>query len=293
LFESCTRLHRAIGDRLTVTRQPAGLTANELAGANASQIDGWLVPQPWPAIVDDARQRAGLPSVLARTSKVLAHSPLQFYVWNDRAAVLAPRCSGGRVGWKCLGDGAGTPWPALGGQALWGTVKPGHGDAIQGAGLLAIGQATAAYFGRTDISATDLDDDGFRAWFARLERAVPTFAPPEGSPAQAMVVQGPSAFDAAVALEVEIRPLLAQSPARASQLRVVDATPATDAEVVFVSPRDARHAAGLRAIVTGATGRRALVAAGWRAGGISGARPRIDAGTLAALRDIWRSVTGH
>ena len=54
-------------------------------------------------------------------------------------------------------------------------MKPGHADAsTDGQGLLVLGQAAADYFGRTDLSTLDLDDDNdFQQWLVGLERAVP------------------------------------------------------------------------------------------------------------------------
>jgi hypothetical protein len=180
-------------------------------------------------------------------------------------------------------------------------VKPGHAPpASDDIGLLVIGQAVAGWFGRVDVSAADLDDDGFQRWFGGLERAVPSAA---GSPLETMLVTGPAAFDAAGTTEAEAAPLVARS-ARQSSLVLLYPSPMATADVVLAAPGGDGRSASLRT-VTGGGGRRALAAAGWRVPG----QPRADgvpdspalpatsglpsAGLLDALRGRWHEVTGR
>jgi hypothetical protein len=295
LADVCTRLQQAAGSRLQVHTGPPGALADALSSSTteAVRFDGWLVPAPWPAIVNDARRRSGQPAALRTASAPLAHSPLVLVMWTERARVLAARCPNAAITWKCVGDNAGTAWGAIGGQTAWGPIKPGHADAAAtGEGLLALGQATASYFGRPDLSAADLEDDGYQSWLARLERAIPNFTPAGDTPLQAMAVQGPSAYDVVGTTEAEAKPLLAVSARR--DLQLLASPPDADLAVVLVAPTGARHADVLRKLVTGSKGRDAFTATGWRAGAPPAAhRGEPDAGTLAALRAEWRRVTGR
>jgi hypothetical protein len=289
--------------RLTV--EPAGATADRLVGEDADPgVDGWLVTAPWPELVDLERRARALPALFTGDRPVLARSPLTLAVWKDRAAALGSRCPPpAGVGWKCLGDAAGTTgWAAVGGRPEWGPVKPGHAQpASDDVGLLVLGQAVADWFGRVDVSAADLDDDGFQRWFSGLERAVPSSS---GSPLETMLVTGPAAFDAAGTTEAEAAPLLARS-ARRSSLVLLYPSPMATADVVLAAPGGGGASASLRAVVGGGGGRRALAAAGWRVPGQARAdgvpdTPALPAtsglpspGLLDALRARWHEVTGR
>src|SRR6266508_5767960 len=62
LEEACTELDDAVGG-LDVTVEPAGDTLKRLIALGDSEVDepgldGWLVPGPWPQIVDIVRGQA-------------------------------------------------------------------------------------------------------------------------------------------------------------------------------------------------------------------------------------------
>jgi hypothetical protein len=299
LDAACSRMAEQ-DDRLMLTVEPAGVTADRLAsvqGADAG-LDGWLVPAPWPDIVDGRRRARALPALFAGERPTVARSPLVLAVWKDRAAALGTRCPPpAGLGWRCLGEAAGTPggWSAVGGRPEWGPVKPGHASPdTDGIGLLVLGQAVAGWFGRADLSTADLEDEAFTRWFAGLERAVPTAA---GSPLQSMVVVGPAAFDAAGTIEAEAGPLVAAS-ARRDALTLLYPSPMATADVVLATAGEQRVASSLRDVVRGDDGRRALTDAGWRVG--AGSRPDApplaassglpSPGLLDALRGRWREV---
>ena len=293
-------------DRIRLTLETAGTTADRLVDADGDLgLDGWLTTGPWPVIVDQQRQAAGRTSLFAAPSPIVARSPLVIAVWKDRAGVLGPRC-GGTVGWRCLGEAAGTAggWAAIGGRPEWGSVKVGHAPpASDAVGLLVLGQAVAGWFGRSDLATIDLEDGEFQGWFASLERSV---RPSAGSPLEAMLVTGPSAYDAAGTTEAEAGPLLARSQsARGSQVDLLYPSPMATADVVLASPTggdDAR--ATLRRLVEGADGRQALATAGWRVDGEALPQGVPDTpplppdsglpspGLLDALRTRWHEVTG-
>ena len=289
----CDRLAGDRDRRVELTVEAAATTAGRLARLGPGQgldLDGWLVPAPWPQMVAEERERAGLEGVLA-TGEVLARSPVVLAVWPDRAAALRPHCGDQDPGWRCLGDVAGRSWDTLGGPATWGPVKPGHAHPSTATGIAVLGAATAAFFGRADLSSADLETDEYRAWLLRLEREQPSRPP---SPLEAMVVRGPSAFDAVGTLEAEAGPLLARS-ARPDKPRLLYPSPVATADVVLATAAT-RAGTLLSELVAGDDGRRALARSGWRvtgeapAAGVPGtpALPPTSglpaAGVLSALR---------
>src|SRR5205807_533197 len=101
----------ALEDRAIVTVEPAGTTAQRLAGVAAGAdpgLDGWLALQPWPALVDNARSRAAAPTLFASSAPApVARSPLTVAIWPDRLRVAQTACGNTPVTWKCLGTVAG------------------------------------------------------------------------------------------------------------------------------------------------------------------------------------------
>ena len=232
----------------------------------------------------------------------MARSPLVLVAAKDRAAALGPRCPGGTVGWKCLGEAATTDggWAAVAGRLDWGPVKPGYASPrSDGVGALVLGQAVASWFGRTDLSTTDLDDDGFRRWFAGLARAVP----PEAS-LTTLLVRGPGAVDVVGTTEAEAGPLLAAS-ARRDSLTLLYPSPMATADLVIATPGTGGPSESLASAVRSDAGAEAIAAAGWRVDGQKRAEgvpdgpplPATDGlpspGLLDALRVRWAEVTGR
>jgi hypothetical protein len=293
----CSQIQRD-DDRIQVTVEAAGATADkveELPGdPHDLGIDGWLVSAPWPDIVDGARRARALPSVFGppATRPVLARSPLVIAAWNDRVGALRTHCQTPAIGWKCIGDAAATPggWAAIGGRPEWGPVKPGHADPVNDFGLEVLGQAAADWFGRSDLSSIDLDDDAFSRWFSGLERAVP---PSGTSPLNLMLVTGPAAYDAVGTTEAEAFPLLARSPRRNS-LELLYPSPMVTADIVLATPTATESATrSLRAVVSGPAAKQAFTDAGWKAPGAPGSGSLPPPGFLDALRTRWHSVTGR
>ena len=257
----CDALAEEAATQVDATVEEAAVTADRLVALPPGRpvpLDGWLVPGPWPTIVAEAREREGLAPLLS-PGPVLARSPVVLAVWPDRAKVLEPRCQNGAPGWKCVGEVAGDDWTSLGGQPTWGPVKPGHPPLTTAAGLAVLGTATVAYFGRPDLSRSDLEDDGYRTWLSALERAVPSTP---ASPVETMLVRGPAAFDAVGALEAEAGPLVAAS-ARPDKPLLLYPAPVATADVVLGTP-GGKAGQLLAEVVAGSEGRRALAAAGWR-----------------------------
>ncbi len=282
------------GKDLTVSVEPAATTAARLSTDDAggpSSIDGWLVPSPWPEIVQASRQRAGLEPRL-EAGPTLARSPLVLAVWPDKLNVLRPRCSG-QVSWQCWGEVSGQPAAQ---------IKPGHADVNEAVGLATVGAATAGFFGRADLVRADLEEnDQYRSWLARLEKAVPTFQPSSGTAVRDMLVKGPAAFDAVATTEAEAAPLVATA-ARLVKPMVIYPSPVTTVDVVLATVPGSRSKR-LSAAAGGDDGLDALAAAGWRvakrrpADGIP-SQPELppssglpDAGILEFLRTLSKEVT--
>jgi hypothetical protein len=291
---------------LEIVTEAAGVSADELATVPDDQlrelsVDGWLTLSREAEIVRDERERAALEPVIGASSDRIARSPLIIGIWRDRAATLAPSCAGDTVTWKCIGEVAGRPWTETGGPSTWGVVKPGHADpATTGEGLLVIGQAASDdYDGRTDLSIDDYADDGFLEWFSRLENGV------RSVPFDQMLAAGPALIDMVGTTEAEAGPALARaSRDRRSQVALLYPASVATADVVYAPVEGAAGADDLHDLVTGDDGRAALARAGWRvdgeprAAGVRGT-PKLsdgdhlpDAGSLQALLETWREVTG-
>jgi hypothetical protein len=305
LEPACRQLEEAGDSRLQVTVEAAGSTAARLVASDADPgLDGWLVTAPWPDMVDLQRQARARQPLFGSDRPRLARSPLVMVVAKERAAALAPRCPGGTVGWRCLGEAAATEggWAAVGGRPEWGPVKPGHASpGTDGIGALVLAQAVAAWFGRADLSTVDLEDDAFQRWFAALERAVPASS---SSPLTTLLVTGPAAVDAVGTTEAEAGPLLAQS-ARRDALTLLYPSPMATADVVLATPAGGGPREAVTRAVGGDDGKEALAAAGWRVDGQRRAEGVPDSpplatgdglpppGLIEALRVRWREVTGR
>ena len=284
----------ALKEDLTVSVEPAGVTADRLAKDGTDgpvSIDGWLVPSPWPEIVQASRRRAGLEPQL-EAGPTLGRSPLVLAVWPDKLNVLRQLCGGGEVTWKCWGEVSGQPAAE---------VKPGHADVNEAVGVATVGAATVGYFGRAELARIDLEEnDAYRSWLARLERAVPTFRT-VGTAVRDMLLKGPAAFDAVGTSEAEAAPLVATS-ARPVKPMVIYPSPVTTVDVVLATSPGGRAGQMTRS-VGGDAGLDALARSGWRvprrrpANGIP-SQPELpaagglpDAGILEFLRTLSKEVT--
>ena len=282
------------------------LSALDFDGASATgtaAIDGWLVPEPWPQMVAEARQRAGsAASSLSDASAVVARSPLVLAVWNDRRDALSARCPAATITWRCIGDVAGTAWGSTGVQSTWGAVKPGHPTPDQTAvGLLVLGQATSGYFGRATFASNDFADPAFRSWFERLERAVPTFPVPPRTPLDDMLFSGPASFDLTGSTEAAAGPAITSSRDR-DRTTILYPAPLTTADVVLAPVAGSPAGDRLMKLIESKDGLRALAQAGWRVDGQPLAAGVPDqpsllvdsnvpkAGVLQALRSLWNQV---
>lgn len=278
--------------RVEVRVEEAAVTEAELARTETPpEIDAWLTFAPFATIVGEERQRAGRFPVLDEATAPLAWSPLTMVVWKDREAVLTARC-GGEITWRCVGEVGGAPWAELAGPTTWGPVKPGHPTPETTAvGLLVLGQAAGSYFGSPDYASNDFTDPAFRAWFERLERAVPSFPPPPRTPLDEMLSKGPATFDLAGSTEAAAVPAAGRSRDR-ERLSVLYPSPRATAEVVLVPVAGSDAGGRVEKLFTSDEAVTAFTGAGWLVDPAT--RPTDDGlprpGVLQALRSLWVEV---
>lgn len=287
-----------------VVVEPAGQTADRLVALNGDQgIDGWLTTAPWPAIAEQQRQAKSLPALFrSATPPVVARSPLVMAVWPDRAQAVAANCPNAVVGWKCAGEVAGKKlWSGVkGGQQAWGPVKVAFGDPANSAvGLLVLAHATSDYFGRTDLSRADLENDGYIDWLSGLHAAVPLRLPAFSE----VLVAGPAVEDIYGATEADVAPALAAA-ARPIKPNLLYPSPVMTADLVLATV-PGRVGDRVRDALDGAV-KDMLPKYGWRVPGASVERKGTsttaatiplpagnnlpDAGLLDALRAAWKAA---
>ncbi len=293
LGQVCEDLDTSFPGRVDVTIEPAGTTADRLRRLDGDpEVDGWLVVDPWPALVDEARRAASLPPIFAAGPPPVARSPLMIVAWKDRADALAPTCpTAGTIEWRCVGEAAGQPWKGRNGQEVWGDVKVGHADpAADGTGLLVLGQATVDWFGgRTDLSTFDLDDDGYQRWLSGLERPMP---PSPRSPLDRMLQIGRAAYDFVGTTEAEAVKV-DSAASRDALTKIYPSSMATADVVLALTPGSRGDRLG---DIVGDRAREGLTDTGWKAPDAAGLPPANglpSPGLLDALRAKAREVTGR
>lgn len=225
--EACQSL---AGDSVNVAIEGPSTTSANLT-QSTTDVDAWIVPSPWPTIVDSRRRRAGLAPLFGGPAPVLGRSPIQLVVWNDRAAILTSHCSrssgakngAAAIDGRCVGDASGQPWASIGGSSTWGKVKLGLSDPIlTGTGASLLGATVRSYFGRTTLSLADLNnDDAFAVWFERLVASAKGRATID-APLRRMLSQGPSANDIVATTEAEVASILAKNSTKATLIRTID-----------------------------------------------------------------------
>lgn len=302
LAAACGRL--AARDRsITLVVEDEGVSTDRLsalAGANTGAgFDAWLVAAPWPSVVADNRaQRGSGGAVLGRSSRVLARSPAVIVARDTRATALQSACTGA-VTWSCIGRFAGSAWTEAGGQATWGTVKPGLAAPDRGSGLVVLSQAVASQVRTSNWASNDLDDPTNSAWFDQLVGQARRSGVGGQTPLSRLLVV-PASFAAVGALESEAGPAVARAADRSS-LRVIYPEPVTTADVTLTPPVGGDAGRMLQRIGPSRVSD-ALAATGWRVPGRSpvdgvGAGPALprssglpSAGALQNLSDRWELV---
>lgn len=239
--------------RYQVVSEEAAITAERLAKDAAVDFDVWVVEEPWPGMVDDARTRAGLEPLFAHAKPPVARSPL----------VAVGPSSLKDCNWRCLGDRAPKD------------LRVGSRRLTTGVGTLELGAAAAGYLGRSDFASNDLDTT-FDAWIGGFAGAVQVSNDPV-----IRLLQSPAFFDVALSYEADATLLLHQATAdRKAGLDLLYPAPVAYVDVAVV---DIGGALATRAGDVPSSLATALLQQGWQAPAATpNGLPR--AGVLVALR---------
>lgn len=276
---------------VNVTVEPAGQTVGRaVAQGGAGNIDGWLTAASWPEILEQRRRAKALPALFTVTMPaVLGRSRVALAVWPDRAQALGQNCPNQQVGWKCLGEVAGQDlWRNVkGGSEQWGPVKIAMGDPDERAlGAIAFAAATVDYFGRSDLSTLDFEDDGFRDWVSDLKAHTPLAT--RSPDITTVLARGPAVADVFVGVEADVLPAVEASRRQLKPTVLYPSPVVTFDLVLAVVP--GRAGERLNEIVRGAVDKH-LTVKGWQAPGTApGALP--DPGVIDALRQVWKEAAG-
>jgi hypothetical protein len=282
LLDVCMALQASHPD-LDVTIEPAGVTLDDLAAlADPADAPLWLTIDPYPAMVDVARQVRSADPVDADVVAVGASQLGIAFPLDDPgyAAALAAHCPDAPM-WRCLGDNAGAKWSDLGGATAWGRLRPSFGDVDNSAlALASLANALAGYFGDADVTRNRWEtDSSFLAWFRRLSNTSQSAALSGGTPLRTMATR--PALDAAATATFEVTTI----DATGDRFELNYPEPEMWVQAVIATPPGVAAPDDLTADVT------ALLAAdGW--GGPGSAGPSLpSASTLLALRAFWNEAT--
>ena len=259
-----------------VTVEPPGRTADRLADGEGLGADVWVTTTPWPAMVRAARRDARIGEV----GPPLASTDLVTVALSSRRDALRGVCPE-PIGWKCVGDLAGTTNLSIGGR----TVGVGIDSIDTTSGLLSAGAAATGYFDAAGLpggsfARNDLDDDpGFGDWFARLAaNSKVSGQVGSGSPLQSYLFT-----QAGASMVTELRAVAAGS---------ID-TAAVPLVAMSFSPTVTTHAVVVGDVKADLRDRlaRSLRESGWSAPTAASADAATglpNSGVMVALRDRWR-----
>jgi hypothetical protein len=203
----CSTELAAACDAIGGTVEDAATTASRLISGDPDDVDVWIAPAPWPAMVDDARTRAGRDALFEHTT-VVARSPISIVAGGDP----------GDCGWRCIGDGADT----------LGMPAP-----TSGFGLLVLGAAASDWFGTSDFAANDFDP-AFRSWITGVVDRIVVIDDPV-----TRILQSRAFFDLAVSYEASARATLdAASADRKDGLSLQYPQPVTSLDATVAAVED-------------------------------------------------------
>jgi hypothetical protein len=253
----------------------ASAYAELVAISEADAPDAWLTVAPWPAMVDDTRQRAGRTPLFAAATSAVAITDLTWLAWNDRADVLEDAC--GTVTWTCLVDSDGT-WGDLGGADSWGTIAIGVRDpSTTATGVLTVHAALGDRLG-TPFPANEVNTLETVRWLRDVAELLPDLNPAQGSALAAMLAVGPAAFGGVIDTSAAVAEAEVTATARQGQLRrlPVSSAPPVVAVVAGDGAGDVAGAAGSR-----------LRDAGWSPAGAAALDGVPDAGVMVTVWTTW------
>ena len=204
--------------------EPAGETVDRVVAEDLG-ADGWLTLDPLPEMANVAREQDGRGPIFDDPHGTGFTTDLAVVAHPLRAPTFESACSG-EIDWICLGDLAGDAWSDHGGEPGWGEIKVGIDDLDSASGLLVAAQAVAAHLELDTFATNDLESSDADRWAGRF-----VF---ESDALAALVTQGPGAFSAVGALDVEAQSF-AQTP-RGADLAIFYPAPMYRPEVVLVAP---------------------------------------------------------
>jgi hypothetical protein len=220
-----------------VVEEAAPITAERLGASSGADpgLDAWLVPDPWPAIVDDERGRAGRRALFPRNLPPLARS---------RLVLLADA------------DLEGITWEEIGEQVGDGELRLGwRSPAESSVGLLTVGAAAAGWFGGPDFARNDFDEPGFDGWLQGLTDEARVSPSPVSS-----ALVNPAEFRSAVSWDADAeRELDGADPDRVGGRSVLYPDPVATIDVVLAPTSGAGESRVAEPI------EEALLDAGWQA----------------------------
>lgn len=275
---ACQDLDAVYGTRVQITIEPAGNTLDRLVATQTKDLpELWITLAPFPAMLDESRERRG---DVVSTEPVTQTAP-RVILQVDRASALQAECLD-RPLWKCIGDFAGTSWADHQGQASWGTVRPGFADpGTEALGLITLANIVSGYFNDVSFSRSTWEaDDGFLRWLGRISSKSNITS---GS-AFATMATRPSALSIAAtdSAEISITP-------RASDAQYTTLSPSP---TIVLQAQIASFTAGdadLRAQVLVSLQNSLTGTYGWETAASSGQSP--SAGTFVALRQLWKELS--
>jgi len=281
LRDVCTALETGHPD-LAITIEPAGATLDRLAGLDdPADAPLWLTIDPYPAMVDVARELRSADPVTAEITVVGASQLGIAFPLSDPSygATLEAHCPDVAL-WRCIGDNAGAPWSEIGGAVSWGRLRPSFGDVNGSAlGLASLAAAVAGYLGEGEVTRSRWEADAsFTAWFRRLSSASENAAMSGGTPLRTMATRPALDIAATAAFEV------AAIDAAGSRFELTYPEPQMWVQAVIATPPGVAAPDGLAADV-GAS----LTTAGWGTPDAAGG-PLPNASTLLALRAFWNDA---
>ncbi len=269
-----------IDDRTELIVEDPGITASrliELADGVDAGFDVWLTPSPWPAIVEDTRNRVARAPVLGGLGEPLAVTAVVAVSPSDRFAALESVC-GGAVDGICLAAQVGAAWDDLGGSSSWGQVRPGLADPARAtAGLVGLRAVVASLAGREDFARNDIETDAVLTAIEDLA-AVGNNTTTGGSPLDLLLRIGPGTYDVALDLGAVARPAVA---ARAGGAPLTIADGPVTVDVVAVAPAGEEVDLDLDGVVG------SLLDSGWVPAGPDTAATRLNPGVYVALQQTW------
>jgi hypothetical protein len=255
-----------------VTIEPAAATADRLHGvdANTTDVDGWLTPGPWGAMVDATRSpSAG--KLFAPAGLPLAQSPLVLAVWKDKRTRMA--CAD-PVAAACVGD-----------AIISRGLRIGMPADDQATGVLVDAALGAGHIKNANFATNDLDETDLADWLTSVDgKADDVGRNPGGRTFTELLTFGEVSADGFVSTEADIAPQLA-SAAKRTQLDSAALAPGAMVDVLFFARLDARGQRLNRLVRTDRV-RKLLGDDHWRIGGLASDDGLPSAGVLQAIRDV-------